>query len=112
MDDITLKQYFEIFTAAWKLFKKFRDLKTDKDRKELGCVAEKIYNKYPCDLIMDLNWAVFNELDRRAGVSADYLVNRKDTIDFRGVRNGKSGAPQAAAGKGENIHKGNNQTGH
>lgn len=74
MDDITLKRYFEIFTAAWKLFREFRDLKTDQDRDRLRNAAEMLYQKYPCQLMMDLNWAVFNEFDRRTGVKQEFRI--------------------------------------
>lgn len=65
MDDITLKNYYEMFTAAWKLFREFKNLHTDEDRERIKYAATMIYHKYPCQLMMDLIWAVFNELDRR-----------------------------------------------
>lgn len=66
MDDITLKQYYDIFTAAWKLFREFYSLRTDEDRERLRHAGGLIYQKYHCPLMYDLIWAVFNELDRRA----------------------------------------------
>lgn len=67
MDDITLKNYYEMFTAAWKLFREFKNLHTDEDRERLKYAGTMIYHKYPCQLMMDLIWAVFNEFDRRDG---------------------------------------------
>lgn len=67
MNDITLKQYYEIFTAAWKLFRTFSHVKTDEDRERLKYAAALIYQKYYCPLMLDLIWAVFNEMDRRTG---------------------------------------------
>ena len=66
MDDITLKNYYEMFTAAWKLFREFKHLHTDEDRKRIEKAGTMIYHKYPCQFMTDLIWAVFNELDRRA----------------------------------------------
>lgn len=76
MDDITLKQYYEMFTAAWKLFRTFSHVKTDKDREKLKYAAELIYQKYYCPLMLDLIWAVFNEMDRRTGVGTGKSKNR------------------------------------
>lgn len=67
MDDITLKEYYEIFTSAWKLFREFRNLKTDEDRDRLRDEGAILYKKYPNWLMYDLVWAVINELNRRAG---------------------------------------------
>ena len=66
MDDNTLRNYFDMLTAAWKLFREFKNLHTDKDRARILNAAEMIYHKYPCQFMLDLIWAVLNELDGRA----------------------------------------------
>ncbi|MBS6195455.1 MAG: hypothetical protein KH828_07740 [Clostridiales bacterium] len=68
MDNNTLKQYFEMFTAAWKMFRAFKELRTDEDRERLKCAAEQIYQKYPEKIMRNLIWVIFDELDRLAGV--------------------------------------------
>lgn len=68
MDDNTLKKYYEMFTAAWKLLRTFRNTKTDADRERLKYAGEMLLSKYNCRFMYDLIWAVFDELDRRAGV--------------------------------------------
>ena len=68
MDDITLKNYYEMFTAAWKLFREFKNLHADEDRERIKYAATMIHQKYPCQFMSDLIWAVFNELDRRDGI--------------------------------------------
>ena len=79
MDDNTLRNYFDMLTAAWKLFREFKNLHTDKDRARILNAAEMIYHKYPCQFMSDLIWAVLNELDRRA-------KNERNTNDTRGKR--------------------------
>lgn len=69
-----MQKYFDMFSAAWKLFWVFRNLKTDQDRDRLRNAAEMLYQKYPCQLMMDLNWAVFNEIDRRTGVKQEFRI--------------------------------------
>lgn len=66
MDDNTLRNYFDMLTAAWKLFREFRHLRTDEDRERIKYAGTMIYYKYPCQFMSDLIWAVWNELDRRA----------------------------------------------
>ena len=61
-----MQKYWDMFTAAWKLLWVFRKLHTDKDRARILNAAEMIYHKYPCQFMLDLIWAVLNELDRRA----------------------------------------------
>ena len=77
MDDITLKNYYEMFTATWKLFREFKNLHTDEDRERIKNAATMIYHKYPCQLMLDLIWAVFNELDRRDGVGKWRRTNKR-----------------------------------
>ena len=67
MDDNTLKNYYEMFTATWKLFREFKNLHTDEDRERIKYAAIMIHQKYPCQFMSDLIWAVFNELDRMDG---------------------------------------------
>lgn len=64
MDIDTLKRYFEMFTAAWKLFKTFHAARSDEDKMRLKEAGERIYQKYPCDLMRELIWCVFHEIDR------------------------------------------------
>lgn len=66
MDDNTLKYYYTQFTSAWKLFRTFKDAKTDEDRARLVTAATGIYNKYHTDFMREIIWVVFNELERRA----------------------------------------------
>lgn len=42
MDDNTLKLYYEMFTAAWKLLRVFKNLKTDEDRARINAAATDI----------------------------------------------------------------------
>lgn len=76
MDDNTLKLYYEMFTAAWKLLRVFKNTKTDEDCERLKHAATNIYHKYQCPFMSDLIWAVFNELDRRAGVGTNKNKDR------------------------------------
>ena len=71
-----MQKYWDMFTAAWKLFWVFRKLSTDKERYRLLNAAEMIYHKYTCQFMLDLIWAVLNELDRRA-------KNERNTNDTR-----------------------------
>lgn len=84
MDEKELKRYYEMFTAAWKLLRVFKNLKTDEDRARINAAATDIYHKYQCKFMMDLIWAVFDELDRRTkiGKIARKLVD-KDADDVR-----------------------------
>ncbi len=66
MDEKILRGYWEVFVRVWKLFRKYRNLRTDADRKQLLVEATEIYNQYPGMFAHDLIWAVFKELDRRA----------------------------------------------
>lgn len=76
MDEKELKRYYEMFTAAWKLLRVFKNLKTDEDRARINAAATDIYHKYQCKFMMDLIWAVFDELDRRAGVGTSKNKDR------------------------------------
>lgn len=67
MDEMMLRWYFRIFTDVWRLFREFRNLRTDEDRDRLRKAGEALHQKYPCQLMYDLIWAVFNEFDRRTG---------------------------------------------
>lgn len=71
MDDNTLKLYYEMLTAAWKLLRTFKDTKTDEDRERLKYAATEIHYKYKCPFMQDLIWAVFNELDRRMRIGTN-----------------------------------------
>lgn len=68
MDDKTLKKYFDMLTAAWKLLRNFKDMKTQEDIERLHYAAKKIHRKYHCRFMLDLIAAVCNELSRRAGI--------------------------------------------
>lgn len=62
-----LKKYCEMFNAAWKLFKTYHAAERDEDRLRLMTAGEMIYQKYPCDLMRELIWCVFHEIDRLHG---------------------------------------------
>ena len=62
-----LKKYCEMFNAAGKLFKTYHAAERDEDRLRLMTAGEMIYQKYPCDLMRELIWCVFHEIDRLHG---------------------------------------------
>lgn len=63
--DGEMKKYSEMFNAAWKLFYVFRNIRTEEECVRAKYAGEQIYQKYPCPLMRDLIWAVYNEFDRR-----------------------------------------------
>lgn len=64
MEDKELRRYYEMFTAAWKLFKVFHAAKDDQDKLRLKTAGEWLYQKYPCKLMRELIWCVFREIER------------------------------------------------
>lgn len=64
MDDEKLRQCYEMFTAAWKLFKAFHAAKDEQDRLRLKVAGERLYQKYPRKLMRELIWCVFHEIER------------------------------------------------
>ena len=75
MDDKTLKQYFDMLTAAWKLLRTFKNTNTDADRMRLKHAGEALLEKYNnCKFMNDLICAVCNELCRRAGIDEKWNI--------------------------------------
>lgn len=64
MDDKELRRSYEMFTAAWKLFKVFHAAKGEQDKLRLKVAGERLYQKYPCKLMRELVWCVFHEIER------------------------------------------------
>lgn len=81
MDNNTLKLYYEMFTAAWKLLRVFKNTKTDEDRQRLKHAGDDLYQKYHCSFMCNLIWAVYDELDRRAGIGTSKNKDRPREAD-------------------------------
>lgn len=67
MKNEELRKYYEMFTAAWKLFRTYHAAENDEDRLRLMKAGKLIYQKYPCDLMRELIWCVFHEIERMHG---------------------------------------------
>ena len=66
MGNKELHQYYSIYTAAWKLFQKHCDARSDKEFNQLLEDAEKLRVQYPGQLASELIQATLWEIDRRA----------------------------------------------
>lgn len=64
MDDITLKNYYEMFTAAWKLFRKYAVIKKDEEWNKLIKEATEIRNRYPGEFSRKILMETLDEIER------------------------------------------------
>lgn len=64
MDKEKLKNYYEIFTVAWQLFRKYANTKKDEDWDKLISEATEIRKKYPGEFSRKILMETLNEIER------------------------------------------------
>lgn len=64
MTEDQLRQYYNMFTDVWRLFRKYQDISTDEEWQQLIVDGKELIERYQTSFCQKLVMEVFFELER------------------------------------------------